>query len=63
MELSEAVKYAKMAIKAKKEIGKLASSDEMIVTLYEEIQRLQGLNESLQEEVIYYTERDAGSSL
>lgn len=63
MELSEAVKYAEMAIKAKKEIGKLASSDEMIVTLYEEIQRLQGLNESLQEEVIYYAEQEAGSSL
>lgn len=63
MTLEKAIEYAEKAIKAKKEIGKLAESDEMIVTLYEEILKLQSKNESLQEEVIYYAEQEAGSSL
>jgi len=55
--LKETFDYAKILIKAKKEISKLVQSDEMIVLLYDEIERLNEKCISLQEEVIYYTSR------
>jgi len=45
-----------MAVKVKKEIGKLAEDDERVVLLYNEIIRLQ-------EEIQFLAEQEAGASL
>lgn len=57
MELKEAFDYAKKTVEAKKLVGKLSSHDEMIVLLFEEVERLNERCMSPQEEVIYYAER------
>lgn len=57
MELKKAFDYAKKIFEAKKLIGKLSSHDEMIVLLFEEVERLNERCMSLQEEVIYYAKR------
>lgn len=59
--LEETFDYARKAVEAKKVIGKLSSFDEMIVLLFNEVERLNERCVDLQEEVVYYAERDAGS--
>jgi len=61
--LQDAIEYGQKTVEVKKEIVTLDTRDEMIFLLYNEIERLKSKCESLQEEVIYYSERDAGPSL